>query len=169
MKTQKKLRHLNIKLLILDVDGVLTDGKIYISDNGIETKSFNIQDGLGLKLLLENGIDIAVISGRKSNATKIRMRELGIKHAYFGASDKIKIFTSLKKKLCLKNENIASIGDDLPDLPIMQQVGFSIAVANAVPEVRKIADYTTKNKGGDGAVREACTIILNSKLQPHIL
>ncbi|CAL7960391.1 3-deoxy-D-manno-octulosonate 8-phosphate phosphatase KdsC [Gammaproteobacteria bacterium] len=160
MKTHKKLKHLNIKLLILDVDGVLTDGKIYISDNGIETKSFNIQDGLGLKLLLNNAINVAVISGRKSNATKIRVRELGIKHAYFGVADKIKIFNSLKKKLCLKNENIACIGDDLPDLPIIQQVGFSIAVANAVPEIRKIVDYTTKNKGGDGAVREACDMIL---------
>jgi 3-deoxy-D-manno-octulosonate 8-phosphate phosphatase (KDO 8-P phosphatase) len=160
MKTHKKIKCLNIKLLILDVDGVLTDGKIYISDNGIETKSFNIQDGLGLKLLLNNAINIAVISGRKSNATKIRMRELGIKHAYFGATDKIKIFNSLKKKLRLKNENIAYIGDDLPDLPIMQQVGFSIAVANAVPKVRKIADYVTKNKGGKGAVREACDMLL---------
>ena len=88
------------------------------------------------------------------------MRELGIKYAYFGVADKIKIFNSLKKKLRLKNENIACIGDDLPDLPIMQQVGFSIAVANALPEVRKIADYTTKNKGGDGAVREACDMLL---------
>lgn len=162
-KIHKKLKQLNIKLLILDVDGVLTDGKVYISDNGIETKGFNIQDGLGLKLLLENGINIAVISGRKSNATKIRMRELGIKHTYFGASDKIKIFTILKKKLRLKNENIVAIGDDLPDLPIMQQVGFSIAVDNAVPEIRGMADYTTKNQGGNGAVREACNIILNFK------
>ncbi|MEI8055290.1 MAG: HAD hydrolase family protein [bacterium] len=161
MKThKKKLKHLNIKLLILDVDGVLTNGKIYISDNGMETKKFNVQDGLGLKLLLNNAIDIAVISGRKSNATKIRMRELGIKYAYFGVTDKTKVFELLKKKLRLKNKNIACIGDDLPDLPIMQQAGFSIAVANAVPEVHKAANYTTKNKGGNGAVREVCDMIL---------
>jgi 3-deoxy-D-manno-octulosonate 8-phosphate phosphatase (KDO 8-P phosphatase) len=161
----KKLKHLtNIKLLILDVDGVLTDGKIYISDNGIETKAFNIQDGLGLKLLLENAIDVAVISGRKSNATKKRLCELGIKYAYFGIADKIKIFNELKKKLRLTNRNIACVGDDFPDLPIMQQVGFSIAVANATAEVCKTADYVTLSKGGDGAVREVCDIILNSKL-----
>jgi 3-deoxy-D-manno-octulosonate 8-phosphate phosphatase (KDO 8-P phosphatase) len=155
----KKLKHLNIKLLILDVDGVLTNGKIYISDQGIETKSFHTQDGLGLKLLLKNAIDIAVISGRKSKATVKRMRELGIKHTYYGTDDKIKSFNKLKKKLHLKNENIAYIGDDLPDLPVMQQVGFSIAVANAVPEVRQAADYVTKAKGGEGAVREACDLI----------
>lgn len=160
MKSHKKPKHLDIKLLILDVDGVLTDGKIYISDNGIETKSFNIQDGLGLKLLLDNSINIAVISGRKSNATKIRLRELGIKHAYFGVADKTKVFNALKKKFRLKDKNIACIGDDLPDLPIMQKVGFSIAVANAVQKVRDISDYITKAKGGDGAVREACELIL---------
>lgn len=164
MKIHKKIDLTNIKLLILDVDGVLTNGKIYISDDGTETKCFNIQDGLGLKLLLENSIEVAVISGRKSNATKKRLRELGIKYGYFGIADKIKIFNELKKKLCLTDENIASIGDDLPDLPIMQQVGFSVAVANAVDEVYKIADYITLNKGGDGAVREVCDIILNSKL-----
>ncbi|EKE00709.1 MAG: hypothetical protein ACD_21C00285G0003 [uncultured bacterium] len=161
MKTHKKPK--NIKLLILDVDGVLTDGKLYISDTGIESKSFHVQDGLGLKLLLDNAVDVAVISGRKSNATKKRLRDLGIKHAYYGVEDKTKPFNGLKKKLRIKNENIACMGDDLPDLPIMQQVGFSIAVANAVSKIRKAANYITKNKGGDGAVREACDLILNSK------
>ena len=102
MKTQKKIKQNNIKLLILDVDGVLTDGKLYISDDGIETKTFHVHDGLGLKLLLDNGIDVAVISGRKSNATKKRLRELGIKHAYHGIADKTKPFNELKKKLMKK-------------------------------------------------------------------
>lgn len=162
MKTHKKLKY--IKLLILDVDGVLTDGKIYISDSGQETKCFNVQDGLGLQLLLKNAIDVAIISGRKSNSSKIRLHDIGIKHTYFSVTDKIKIYSELKKKLHLKDENIAYIGDDLPDLPVMQQASFSIAVANATDEIRKIADYITIAKGGDGAVREACDIILNSKI-----
>jgi 3-deoxy-D-manno-octulosonate 8-phosphate phosphatase (KDO 8-P phosphatase) len=160
MKKPIKLQNLKIKLLILDIDGVLTDGKIYISDDGIETKSFNIQDGLGLVLLLNNKINVAVISGRKSKAAKIRLRELGIKRVYFGIDDKTKILHKLKKELHIKNENIACIGDDIPDFALMQQVGFSIAVANAVKKIRNIADYTTKAKGGDGAIREACEMLL---------
>ena len=159
----KKLKNINIKLLILDVDGVLTDGKIYFSDNGMETKSFDVRDGIGLKLLLNNKIEVAIISGRKSKATANRMRDLGIKHVYLGISDKILPFNKLKKKLNLKNENVAYIGDDIPDLSIMQTVGFSIAVADATPKVLAIADYITKAKGGNGAVREACEIIISSK------
>jgi 3-deoxy-D-manno-octulosonate 8-phosphate phosphatase (KDO 8-P phosphatase) len=162
MTKQKKPKH-EIKLLILDVDGVLTDGKLYLSDDGIETKIFHVHDGFGLRLLLNNGINVAIISGRKSKATKKRLRELGIKHAYLGVSNKDKPFVELKKKLQIKNENIAYIGDDLPDLSVMQKAGFSIAVANAVEQIRKIADYTTKAKGGEGAVREACEMILNHK------
>jgi 3-deoxy-D-manno-octulosonate 8-phosphate phosphatase (KDO 8-P phosphatase) len=161
MKTQKKLKHPNIKLFIMDVDGVLTNGKIYISDAGIETKCFHVHDGMGIKLLLNNNIDVAVISGRRSKATEKRLHELGIKYAYHGVADKLKPFNELKKKLHLKDENIAYIGDDLPDLPIMQKAGFSIAVANATAAIRKIADYTTKAKGGKGAVREACELILS--------
>ena len=155
----KNLKQLKIKLLILDVDGVLTDGKLYISDQCIETKTFHIHDGQGLKLLLNNGVDIAIISGRKSKATVKRMRELGIKHTYYGVKDKVKTLNQLKKKLGVANKNIAYIGDDLPDLEIMQQVGFSIAVANAIPEIRKLADHVTKATGGNGAVREACDLI----------
>lgn len=161
MKKIKKLK--NIKLLILDVDGVLTDGKLCYSDDGIETKCFYVRDGLGLKLLLKNNIEIAVISGRKSKATKNRMNDLGIKHVYLNIDDKIKSFNQLKKNLGLKNENIAYIGDDLPDIPVMKKVGFSIAVADATSEVLKLADLTLKTKGGEGAVREACELILNSR------
>ena len=159
----KKLKNINIKLLILDVDGVLTDGKIYFSDNGMETKSFDVRDGIGLKLLLNNKIEVAIISGRKSKATAKRVHELGIKHVYLGISDKILPFNKLKKKLNLKNENVAYMGDDIPDLSIMQTVGFSIAVADATPKILAIADYITKAKGGNGAVREACEIIISSK------
>ncbi|MBU0745016.1 MAG: HAD-IIIA family hydrolase [Gammaproteobacteria bacterium] len=163
MKALKKLKNLDIKLLIMDVDGVLTDGKLYYSDSGIETKCFNVKDGYGLQLLLNHKIEIAIISGRKSKATAKRMQSLGIKHVYLGIKDKTKPYNQIKKELRLKNENIAYIGDDLPDISVMRQVGFSIAVADSVPEICALAHYTTTLKGGDGAVREACDLILNSK------
>lgn len=163
MKKIKKLKHLDIKLLILDVDGVLTNGQVYVCDCGSEIKGFSTQDGIGLKLLAASGIEIAIISGRKSPATKKRLRELNIKHIYLGVSNKIEAFTKLKTKLSLENNNIAYIGDDLPDLLVMQQVGFSIAVDNAVDAIKDIAHYITTRKGGDSAVREACDFILNAK------
>jgi len=166
MKVLNKLKKLKIKLLILDVDGVLTDGKLYYSDNGVETKSFHIHDGQGMKLLLQHHITIAVISGRKSQATQNRMKELGIKHVYLGVNDKTQIFSQLKKKLGLKKENIVCVGDDLPDIPLMKQVGLSIAVANSTKDVLKIADYVTKNTGGNGAIREVCDLLLRTKTQP---
>lgn len=163
MKILEKLKTLDIKLLILDVDGVLTDGKVYFFNDGMEAKAFNTRDGFGLRTLLNNNIEVAVISGRKSQATANRMQDLGIKHVYLGIKDKNIPFTELKNTLGLENENIAYVGDDLPDVPIMQQVGFSIAVADAVSEVRIIADYTVTATGGNGAVREACDIILAAK------
>lgn len=169
MKIPKKLKNITLKLLILDVDGILTDGKLYISDNGTETKVFYAQDGIGLKLLLENNIEVAIISGRWSQATEKRLKELGTKHIYHGIADKLGQFNKIKKQLHLQDKEIAYMGDDLPDLPIMQQVGFSITVPNAVPAVRKIADYITTAKGGEGAVREVCEIILNSKYNHSIL
>lgn len=159
-------QRLNIKLLILDVDGVMTDGKLHYSDNGIETKSFHVHDGIGLMLLLKNNIQIAVISGRKSKATANRLRELGIKHVFLGCTDKTKALIKLKNKLKIKNENIAYVGDDLPDISIMQQVGLRFAVANATKEVLALADYITKKKGGNGAVREVCETILNLNKSP---
>lgn len=163
MKKTRKLKNLDIKLLILDVDGVLTNGQVYVCDCGNEIKGFSTQDGIGLKLLLASGIEIAIISGRKSIATKKRLRELNIKHVYLGVADKIKVFDKLKNKLSIENKNIAYIGDDLPDLSVMQQVGFSIAVDNAVDAIKDIAHHVTTRKGGNGAVREACDLILSSK------
>ncbi len=163
-KILKKLRALKIKLLILDVDGVLTDGKIHYFDDGTEGKSFHAHDGLGIKLLMQSGIEVALISGKTSKATEKRARYLGIKHAYIGAcDDKRACFAKLKKKLHIKDENIAYIGDDLPDVAIMKQVGFKIAVANAIKEVRDIADYVTNLKGGKGAVREACDLLIKAQ------
>lgn len=162
MKTLKKLKESSIKLLILDVDGVLTNGKIYISDEGVETKKFDVRDGIGLKLILENKIDIAIISGRKSKATAKRLKELGIKRIHLGIPNKMVVFNQIKEELNLDNDNIAYIGDDIPDVEIMEKVGFSIAVADATDPAKKAANYILKNKGGNCAVREACEMILEA-------
>jgi 3-deoxy-D-manno-octulosonate 8-phosphate phosphatase (KDO 8-P phosphatase) len=146
----------DIRLLILDVDGVLTDGKIWYSDDGQEHKAFHTQDGLGLKRLREMGVEIAVISGRKSKCVEQRMRELGITHVFQGISDKLTVMNTLLSHLKITPNTVASIGDDLPDIPVMKNSLWAIAVDNAVPDVKAIADYCTKRSGGEGAVREAC-------------
>lgn len=150
-----------IRLLLLDVDGVMTDGRIIIDDNGIETKNFDVKDGHGIKMLLKNGIDVIIISGRKSNVVNHRAKELGIVDLYQGVTDKAAIFDLLIEKRMIKPENIASIGDDIVDVPLLKRSGFSIAVADAVDEVKKSSDYITKSKGGRGAVREICDLILH--------
>jgi len=150
-----------IKLLILDVDGVLTDGKIWYSDDGKEQKCFHTQDGLGMKRLKRAGIQIAIISGRQSEAVDRRMRELGISTVFQGQENKLAAYESLLTSCHVSPEEIAYIGDDSPDMLIMERVGFRIAVDNAVPEIKSIADWCTTRRGGEGAVREACEFILS--------
>lgn len=152
-----------IKLVIFDVDGVLTDGRLFFDNNGTEYKCFNVKDGQGLKLLENNGIHVAIISGRKSQAVKIRMESLGIKNIYQGHENKIGAFKALCKTFKLKPEQIAHVGDDLPDLAIMSRVGLAIAVQDAHHEVIKRADWQTTLMGGQGAAREVCDLILESK------
>ena len=155
----EKLR--KIKLLILDVDGVLTDGSIYYADDGSKGKSFNVQDGLGIRHLMARGLEVAVISGGVSTAAENRVKYLGIKHWYIGVGeDKYPYFVQLKQTLQYSDEEIAYVGDDLPDLVVMQQVGFRVAVANAVQLVKESADYITQRSGGMGAVREVCDLLL---------
>lgn len=149
-----------IKLFILDVDGVLTDGKIWYHENGSEYKSFHTLDGLGLKRLRQKGIEIAIISGRNSPAVTQRMQELNITEVYQGIANKLAIFEKLLTKLNIRPENVASIGDDLPDIPILEKSAIAIAVNNAVPEVKEVAHYCTQRLGGEGAVREACEWLL---------
>ena len=151
-----------IKLLILDVDGVLTDGKIWLTDDGNEYKGFHVQDGVGIKRLQQAGITVAVISGRSSKTVTARMNELNIQHLYQGQKDKSAALQELMDTLQINSECIACVGDDLPDLPIMKKVGLGIAVSNAVPEVKQVADWQTKKEGGEGAVREVCDMILTS-------
>lgn len=152
-----------VKCLICDVDGVLTDGLLYIDNQGNELKSFNVQDGLGIKLLLAADIQVAVITTSINAVIDHRMRQLGISHYYKGQIDKRNAYQQLKKTLALADDAFAYIGDDLPDLPLIQQVGFGVAVANALPSVKEFADWQTNLLGGRGAVRELCDLILQAQ------
>ncbi len=151
-----------IRLVAFDVDGVFTDGRFYLSDDGVESKAFHTQDGFGIRKLINAGIEVAVISGRRSGAVERRMAELGVAHVVQGCRDKVAALDDLLATLRLTSEQCAFVGDDIPDLPLLQSVGFSIAVANAVPEVRELCDYTTTAAGGAGAVREVCELVLGA-------
>ncbi|UCF57012.1 MAG: HAD-IIIA family hydrolase [Deltaproteobacteria bacterium] len=152
-----------IKLLILDVDGVMTDGRIIMNHNGEEIKCFHVRDGHGLRLLLSAGIDVIIISGRKSKTVEYRAKELGIQEIYQGVKEKESLCRKLIQRKKLEREQVCCMGDDLPDLPMFNQAGISIAVADAVTEVRTAASFVTKNRGGNGAVREVCELILKAQ------
>ncbi len=152
-----------IRLLILDVDGVMSDGGIIVTDAGDEIKGFHVHDGLGIQFLLESGIEVAVITGRKSPLVEARMNQLKIKHLYQGQINKIPAYEDLLSKLNLRREQTAHVGDDLPDVPLFNRVGLAIAVANAVSAAKKHAHWVTEMSGGRGAVREVCDLILNAQ------
>jgi len=156
-------RAADVKLLVLDVDGVMTDGRITINEQGEEVKSFDVKDGLGLRLLMNAGIDVVIITGRKSKSVAYRAEELGIREVYQGVKDKGALFSDLVKRKKLEKEQVCCIGDDLPDLPLFQLAGVSVAVADAVSEVQNEAIFITKNRGGNGAVREVCDMILKAR------
>jgi 3-deoxy-D-manno-octulosonate 8-phosphate phosphatase (KDO 8-P phosphatase) len=153
----------DIKLLILDVDGVLTDGKIVYTDRGEEAKAFDVKDGHGLKLLMRAGIPVALITGRSSPAVEHRARDLGITRIYQKAINKIEAYEELRRAENLRDEEICVVGDDLPDLPILRICGFSVAVADSAEEVKREVDYVTNKEAGKGAVREVCDIILKAR------
>ncbi len=150
----------NIELLILDVDGVLTDGRIILDADGREAKCFCVLDGAGMKYFQRVGKRIAIITGRESPAVAHRAAELGVKIVIQGAKDKLPAYESVLTELKLTDEQTAVMGDDLPDLPMMRRCGFAIAPANAVEEVRRIAAVVTEKSGGQGAVRQAIEYIL---------
>jgi 3-deoxy-D-manno-octulosonate 8-phosphate phosphatase (KDO 8-P phosphatase) len=152
-----------IKLLILDVDGVLTDGGLYFDEEGKELKRFNALDGHGIKMLMQNGIEVAIISARENKTMQYRAKNLGITHCYLGQDDKTVAFENLKQTLGITNTYIAYMGDDIIDLPVMTRIGLPIAVANAHDEVKKRALYITYRTGGNGAVREVCDEVLKSQ------
>ncbi|KPL25458.1 MAG: hypothetical protein AMJ75_01030 [Phycisphaerae bacterium SM1_79] len=152
----------DIQLLALDVDGVLTDGTIVLDSDGTETKSFHTLDGHGIRLWKRAGLDVAFLSGRASGPTRFRAKELNVEHVFEDCHNKLDAFESLLTKLGLSPKRVAYIGDDLPDLPVVRYVGFGVAVANAVDEVKEYADYVTTCPGGHGAVREVIEYILKS-------
>lgn len=152
-----------ITLLALDVDGVLTDGKLYFGNSGEEMKTFNILDGLGIKLLRDHGITTAIITGRCSDLVARRAAELGIEHIYQGREDKLVALDELRRDLSLEFEQIAYMGDDLPDLSAIRQAGLGITVATGHCFVAQHADWQTEAGGGEGAVREACELILKAQ------
>lgn len=150
----------SIRLVAFDVDGVFTDGRFYLSDDGVETKAFHTQDGYGIRRLLDAGIAVGVISGRESQAVTKRMSELGVAHVILGCKDKVAAMDRLAAELDLSVSQCAYVGDDLPDLPLLNHVGFSVAVANAVPLLLEQCDYVTNKPGGSGAVREVCDLLV---------
>ncbi len=152
-----------IKLVIFDVDGVLTDGTLFLGDDGQEYKAFNSKDGFGMKLLLKSGVDIGIITARTSDVVKIRMESLGIKHVFQGQQHKDTAYTSLRDELCLSNEQIAYVGDDVVDLPVMHQVGLAITVQDAHHLVKQQAHWQTRQPGGHGAAREVCELIMQAQ------
>lgn len=161
--TELKKKAEKIKLIILDVDGVLTDGKIVYDSEGREIKAFNIHDGHGIRLLHDAGISVAIITGRQSKVVEIRASELGITDVFQKAHYKNSVYQELLKKYNLKDENAAFVGDDLIDLSILRSVGFAVAVSNAVDEVKEYAHMITKKAGGEGAVREVIDFIIKAQ------
>ncbi|MEN2985350.1 MAG: D-glycero-beta-D-manno-heptose 1-phosphate adenylyltransferase [Thermodesulfovibrionaceae bacterium] len=152
-----------IKLLVLDIDGVLTRGDIVFDHEGNEFKVFNVRDGHGLVMLRKAEIAVAVVSGRQSKAVERRMKELGIDEVYQGVREKLKVFNEIVDKYQLNFEEVAAMGDDIIDLSILRRVGLSVAPNDAHEEVKRVVHYVTKAKAGEGAVRELCDIILRSK------
>jgi len=152
-----------IRLVIFDVDGVLTDGNLYLGNNGEELKAFNIKDGLGIKLLMQSGIEIGIITGRSSELVAQRMESLGVKYVYQGQHEKLPAYQELLTKLELDPEQVAYVGDDLIDLPLMRRSGFAVAVQDAHSLVKQNAHWQTSLAGGKGAAREVCELLMKAQ------
>ena len=153
----------HIKLLVLDVDGVLTDGRLFFDNDGVEYKSFHSRDGLGIRLLWQSGVEVAVISGRQSKSVAARMKMLGIEYVFQGYKDKRLALKELSRKTGVLPANMAYVGADLIDLPVMSQVGLAIAVSDANFAVKDYAHWCTGLPGGQGAVREVCDMLMQAQ------
>lgn len=149
-----------VKLLSLDVDGILTDGGLYYTETGDELRKFNVKDGMGMKKAREAGVELCIISASTTNAIQERGKRLGIPHVYTGAKNKIEILQKICDELSISLENVAHMGDDLNDIPIMEKIGTPITVADAVEAVKEETVYITQKKGGQGAVREICDLLV---------
>ena len=152
-----------IKLLILDVDGVMTDGRIIFDSNGVESKFFNVKDGHGIKMLQRSGVEVAIISGRASQVVTNRAAELGIDLVYQKSLDKLTPYRAILAEKGLTEAETAFVGDDLIDIPVLTRVGFAAAPADAIDEVKDLVHYVAKNAGGWGAVREVCDMIIKAQ------
>ena len=152
-----------VRAVICDVDGVLTDGSIILCDDGTEAKRFHVWDGTGIKYLLRSGIQVAFLTGRESPVVVRRARELGVKHLRQGAKDKVPAYEELLADLGVDDRQACYVGDDLPDIPVMRRAGFAVAVGNAREEVRAEADHVTSAPGGQGAIRELAELILTAQ------
>lgn len=166
-RTTLRSRIRDLRLLLLDIDGVLTDGRIYYASNGLELKSFNVHDGLGIRLIQEAGIRVGFLSNRRSPSVTRRARELGVDLVRMGVPDKLHAYEKIRRTLRLNHFQVGYVGDDLPDLPVLGRVGFPVAIKGSPPEVIRAARYTTRTRGGDGAVREIATLILAHRPPPR--
>ncbi len=163
-------RAARIRLAIFDVDGVLTDGSLFLGDDGQEYKAFHSRDGHGMVMLRATGVALAVITGRRSEVVRLRMEGLGVAHVFQGQRDKLPAYETLRDSLGLADEAIAYVGDDVVDLTVMRRVGLAVAVADAHPLVRRQAHWCTQLSGGRGAVREVCDLIMEAQgtLEPFV-
>jgi 3-deoxy-D-manno-octulosonate 8-phosphate phosphatase (KDO 8-P phosphatase) len=152
-----------IKLLLLDVDGVLTDGGIYFDDRGVESKRFDVRDGQGIALLQRAGVQVGFVTGRSSNVVRYRARELGVTVVYQGVAHKVGVYEEIKRKTGLKDTQIAYMGDDIGDLPVLRRAGLAITVRDSWPGLKPTADYITRADGGRGAVREVAELLLRTR------
>lgn len=163
MTVEVSQRARQVRLALFDVDGVMTDGKLFISESGESFKAFNILDGLGLKLLKSSGVSTGILTGRSSASVKARASELAIDHLIQGAEDKLQAFSQLHSGLGLDESQVCYMGDDLPDLPVLRRCGLAIVPPNAVQQVREQAHFVTRSSAGHGAVREACELIMQAQ------
>ncbi len=163
LSASARQRAANLELVVFDVDGVLTDGRLYYSDDGREMKAFHVQDGFAIKLLRAHGVEVALISGRHSTMVTRRAEELGIVHLYHGVQDKAAALGELVAATGIDPARIAHVGDDLPDLAIFGLVGLAVSVADGHPAVTAAADHVTAAAGGHGVARELCQVILAAK------
>lgn len=165
--SQRRQKAKRIRYLLLDVDGVMTDGTLYFDESGREIKGFSIYDGHGIRLLQRTQIGVGIISGRSSAVVARRAKDLGIEDVQQGSRDKLAAYEMIRAKRHLQDEAVAFIGDDLIDLPLLRRVGFSIAVASAVDAVKREVDWVTQKRGGEGAVREVIDFILSVQISKH--
>ena len=153
----------NIRCVIFDIDGVMTDCKLYLTHDGEEIKAVNVRDGLGIKLLMKHGIEVAVISGRPSAAMQKRLEFLGVPHIWLATEDKLPAYAALKTKLGLRDAQMAHMGDDTPDLPLFALAGLALAPGDAHRKAKAAAHWVSEARGGDGAIREAVDFILSAQ------